>query len=165
MVQHGNPFIGRYLRYAVLLLVFGLFLPITFFSADPLFAVLSITIALLFTVGVDVMMYQIVRYKANTVLKEDIQASVPAVLTRSDWRGRLIFTENYIVFVPYFHKITFARRWQKVFAFDMEGGYLELLYTKSKQRRVIHFIVASPYKVREELAGRTKEERVAVDVQ
>ncbi len=164
MVRYGNPFLGRYLRYVVFLLVLGLLLPIMLIPGQTLLGLASIAAALLITIGFDLAVYWFCKYKAASFTKQEVRSMVPALITRSDWRGYFVTTDSYVLFVPILHKITFVSEWKRVKKFDMEGGYVELLVSKKIYNRSVHFIVAYPAKTYEELNRHTKEARVAVEV-
>ncbi|WP_147802670.1 hypothetical protein [Alkalicoccus halolimnae] len=164
MLRYGNPFLGRYLRYVVTLLILGILLPVILFPQQPAAAVVSILAAVLLTAGLDAVIYFAAKNKAAAFTKEDVRVMIPALKTKADWRGYLIMTDSYILFVPIFHKITFVSEWRKVVSYDMEGGYIELLISHAAYKRSVHFIVAYPNMAREELDKRTKEARIAVEV-
>ncbi|SDO50907.1 hypothetical protein [Alkalicoccus daliensis] len=164
MLRYNNPFIGRYLRYVVTLLVLGILVPVVLVETQLWWSLISIIVALLITFGWDTAMYQLSKYKAEKLTKEGAQAMLPAIMPRADWKGFLVMTESYILFVPHMHKTTFITEWKDVHSFDVEGGYMELLYKQAFEKRCIHFIIASPAKVREEFGKRTNEARLEVEM-
>lgn len=164
MLRYNNPFIGRYLRYVVTLLILGILIPVMLAGTYPLWALASIIAALLITFGWDVAMYQLSKHKAGSLTKEKVEVMLPAIKTRADWKGFLVMTDSYILFAPHMHKPTFITEWKNVHSFDVEGGYMEVLFMQAHEKRTVHFIIASPVKAREELSKKTNEARVEVDV-
>lgn len=164
MLRYNNPFIGRALRYVVSWLILGLLLPIILFPASPFLAVGSILLALLITFGWDAAMHQFSKYKAASITKEEIQEMLPAIMTRADWKGFVVMTDSYILFAPHMHKVTFITEWEHVHSFDIEGGYVELLFVQGEEKRTVHFIVPSSAKAREAFSQHTKEARLEVEV-
>jgi hypothetical protein len=81
MVRYGNPFLGRYLRYAVFLLVLGILLPIMLIPGQTLLGLASIAAALLITIGFDLAVYWFCKYKAASFTKQEVRSMVPALIT------------------------------------------------------------------------------------
>lgn len=164
MLRYNNPFIGRSLRYVIALMLFGILVPIILAATQPFLALGSILLALLITFGWDTLMFQFSKYKAASITKENIRGMIPAIMMRSEWKGFLVMTDSYILFVPQMREITFVTKWKDVLSFDVEAGYVELLLQQANEKRTVHFIVAFPAKTREELKRYTKEARLEVEI-
>ncbi|CAM3771986.1 hypothetical protein [Alkalicoccus chagannorensis] len=143
-MRYGNPFLGRYLRYVTAWLALGIFVPI--FTASLWISLLSVLAAAVITVGIDAAGWLWSKKKAEAFTGEPLRWSAAAVKTSSDWRGYLMATDQYFIFVPCFHKITSAASWKDMVSYEMEGAHLHMYVKQQQTVRSLQFVVSSPEK-------------------
>ncbi|GEL08450.1 hypothetical protein [Salisediminibacterium halotolerans] len=151
MVRHSNPFAGRYTRYILSILIFGLLLPFLLWQTDPLFSLLSILAALLLTVGVDYILSQVAQYKAEAMVSEPVRLVFPAFKRTTGAKGFFVMTDRFTMFVPLWHKITLVLENERIMRYEIDNYEVDLIVKFPNKHRSFYFTVSSPHRVQERL--------------
>ncbi|MGJ9384028.1 hypothetical protein [Salipaludibacillus sp. CF4.18] len=147
MVKHTRPFAGKYTRYIMAWLFLGLLGPLVLWPGDVLLTTISIVLALLFTVGYDLIVREIVKRKAKSIAKENAELVLDALRYGRDQKGFLVVTKTFLIFVPLLSNIKTVIDTNKIVRHEFDGQILELTVKFPNKHRMFQFYVSSPVKV------------------
>ncbi|MCR6112425.1 hypothetical protein HXA35_19000 [Bacillus sp. A301a_S52] len=158
MVGHSSPFAGRYFRYVLSILVFGLLGPVMLWSQGMLPIVTSLLLAVLCTIGYDAFTHVFVRVKSLKIVNEKPLLSVHATKIGPESKGFIVLTDRFVIFVPLWKKIKTVLHTKHIVRHEFEGERLEVTAKFRNKHRTFEFYVSSPERVKlllEEKSGRS----------
>ncbi|WP_416147850.1 hypothetical protein ACM26V_16605 [Salipaludibacillus sp. HK11] len=157
MVRHSSPFGGRYSRYVLSILLFGLLGPVVLSQWGVLYSFLSVLFAALITIGYDRLIFQIAKQKSTKIVREQCSLIVHAMKPGSERKGFLVITENFVLFAPNWNKIKTILDTEQIVRHEFNGHHVELTVRFPNKHRMFQFYVSSPERTKQMLTEKSGE--------
>jgi len=113
-----------------------------------LYSILSIFLAVIFTIGYDALIGQLAKKKAEKIVQEKSNLIVHAVKHGSERKGFIVITDRFVLFVPNWNKIKTVLDAERIVRHQFDGQFLELTVRFPNKHRMFQFSVSSPEKVK-----------------
>ncbi len=158
MVGYSSPFAGRYLRYVLSMLLFGLLGPVMLWQQGVWPVIVSLLLAALCTLGYDSATHLFVRVKSLKIVNEKPLLSIHAIKIGPESKGFIVLTDRFVIFVPLWKKIKTVLHTDHIVRHEFEGERLEITAKFRNKHRTFEFYVSSPERVKlllEEKSGRS----------
>ncbi|MBB5174150.1 hypothetical protein [Texcoconibacillus texcoconensis] len=145
----SGPFADKYIRYILGWLVLGIFGIYYFGQTSMWLGLTSFLGAFIVTFGFDIVFRQIVKRKARKIVKQKPEALVDVLRHGQEKKGYLIFTRDYVLFVPVFGKVKTVIELDQIVRRQFDRSMVEIIARFPNRYRVFSFTVLFKGKLKE----------------